>query len=282
MKPGDQMTLALIQMRSGLDPAENVDQASRYIDQAVAAERPDLVVLPEFFNTLYVFQYRDYKYIDYAEHDSGLTISRMREKARQHGIHIIATIFELEQAGICYDAAMVIDPAGEIVGKYRKVHPAAVQSLEKIYFRYGSYFPVVKVGAWRVGINICYDTFFPESARCAAVNGAELVVVPFAAPRVHCWREIMVTRAYENGVYFAPCNKVGQEGDWTFAGASMIVGPTGEVLTEAGQGGDRTIAARLDRDAVFSARRVKPMFRDRRPDLYRPICTPTEDIPRID
>jgi N-carbamoylputrescine amidase len=278
------MTLTLIQMRSVLDPSENIRKASDYVDEAVRTEKPDLVVLPEFFNTLYVFQYRDYKYIDYAERDTGPAITRMREKAVEHRIHIIATIFELEQAGICYDTAMVIDPQGEIIGKYRKVHPAAVNSLEKIYFRYGSHFPVVKVGDWRVGMNICYDTFFPESARCAAVNGAELIVVPFAAPTVSInqWRATMVTRAYENGVYFAPCNKVGPEGEFVFGGDSMIVDPSGEVLAEAGQKEDRIISARLDRAAVFAARRARPMFRDRRPDLYGPICTPTEDIPRID
>ena len=76
----------------------------------------------------------------------------MRAKAREHGIHIIATIFESVAPGLCYDSAIVIDPAGEILGRYRKAHPAAVRSLEKIYFRYGSHFPVFRIGEWRVGI----------------------------------------------------------------------------------------------------------------------------------
>lgn len=276
------MRLALIQMQSVLDPATNIDKACKYVDEAVAAHRPDVVVVPEFFNIVYVFQYRDYTYIDYAEPENGPAIRAMRDRAKAHRIHLVATIFEAEQAGLCYDTAMVIDPRGEIIGRYRKVHPAAVASLEKIYFRYGSYFPVVKVGDWRVGVNICYDTFFPESARCAAVNGAELIIVPFAAPAVPCWREVMVTRAFENGVFFAPCNKVGQEGEWTFGGRSMIVDPTGAVMADAGDAGDAIIAATIDRGAVFAARRAKPMFRDRRPDLYTPICTATEDIPRVD
>lgn len=282
MPPGNEMKLALIQMQSVLDPATNIDKAAKYVDEAVATHHPDLVVIPEFFNIVYVFQYRDYTYIDYAERDGGPAISRMRDRARAHRVHLIATIFEEDQAGVYYDTAMVIDPEGRIVGKYRKVHPAAVNSLEKIYFRFGSHFPVFTVGDWRVGINICYDTLFPESARCAAVNGAELIVVPFAAPALACWREIMVTRAFENGVYFAPCNKVGMEGEWTFGGRSMIVDPTGAVVADAGEGSDRIVCAALDRRAVLAARRAKPMFRDRRPDLYAPICTATEDIPRID
>ena len=176
------MKLCLIQMNSTPDHGENVARAAGYIDDAVAAGKPDLVVVPEFFNHPYVFQYRDYAHIDEAEGEDGIAISTMRAKARAHGIHIIATIFEAESAGLCYDSAIVIDASGTILGRYRKAHPAAVRSLEKIYFRYGSHFPVFRIGEWRVGINICYDTFFPESARCAAVNGAELIVVPFAAP----------------------------------------------------------------------------------------------------
>ena len=136
------MKLSLIQMNSSPDRDENVERAARYIDEAVARDKPDLVVIPEFFNHVYVFQYRDYKYIDCAERESGVAITRMREKAREHGIHVIATIFEEHSAGVYYDSAMVIDPAGEVIGKYRKVQPAAVACLEKIYFRFGSYFPV--------------------------------------------------------------------------------------------------------------------------------------------
>ncbi len=276
------MKLTLIQMNSTPDHAENVERAAGYIDQAVARDDPALIVVPEFFNHPYVFQYRDYTHIDEAEPESGLAITRMREKAKEHRCHIVATIFEEVGAGLYYDTAMVIDPEGAIIGRYRKTHPAAVRSLEKIYFRYGSYFPVVKVGDWRVGINICYDTFFPETARCAAVNGAELIVVPFAAPAMECWREMMMTRAFENGCYFAPCNKVGLEGAWTFGGRSMIVAPNSTVIAEAGAEGDEIISATLERDLVFETRRSRPMFRDRRPDLYRPICSATEDIPRVD
>lgn len=272
------MRLTLIQMNSPDEPEANLAKAERLIDEAVASENPDLVVLPEFFNTIYFSQYRDYEYMDLAESDDGPTTRAMQAKAREHGIHIVSTIFELESAGIYYDTAMLIDPEGEIAGKYRKVQPAAVQSLEKIYFRYGSHFPVFEVNGWRVGCIICYDTFFPESARCVTLNGAELVVVPFASPQQVLWREVMRTRAFENGVYFAPCNKVGTEHEWTCGGQSMIVDPLGEVLTEANDSDDQIISATLDREAVFAARKRYPMQRDRRPDLYRPICTPTEDL----
>ncbi|HEV7564177.1 MAG TPA: carbon-nitrogen hydrolase family protein [Solirubrobacterales bacterium] len=273
------MKLSLIQMNSAGERDANLARACELID-AAAEERPDLIVLPEFFNTIYFAQYRDYAYVDLAEPDDGPTITAMRERAREHGCHIVATIYEAEAAGLYYDTAIVIDPEGETVGKYRKVQPAAVQSLEKIFFRYGAHFPVFRIGDWRLGINICYDTFFPESARCAALNGADLIVVPFAAPKQVLWRDTMRTRAFENGVWFAPCNKVGAEGDWSFPGGSMIVDPYGEVIAEAGDE-EETISAEIELGAVTEARRRYPMFRDRRPELYAPICANTEDIPAV-
>jgi predicted amidohydrolase len=277
--------LSVVQMNSSTDRDANVDKACRYIDAAVERDGADLVVLPEFFNNFYFAQYRDYAHIDLAERDDGHTMTEVRERARRHGVHVLATIFEEDAAGVYYDTAIMVDPDGEIAGKYRKVQPAAVQSLEKLFFRYGSHWPVFRVGDWNVGAIVCYDTLFPESARCVALNGAELVLVPFAAPQQLLWRDIMRTRALENGVYFAPCNKVGREGfgaddDWRFGGQSMIVDPLGEVLAELDDQDEGVITQTLDRERVFQARRRYPMFRDRRPDLYGPICAPTEDLSR--
>lgn len=143
---------------------------------------------------------------------------------------------------------------------------------------FGSQYPVVQIGGFKVGFVICYDTLFPESVRSVALNGAELVIIPYASPKVDFWEYLMRTRAVENGVFLAPCNKVGLEGDWTFGGRSMIVNPWGEIVAEAGDQGDQIIAAELDRDQVFKARRRYPMFRDRRPDLYRALVADTEDL----
>lgn len=270
--------LANIQMNSSDDLKANLDKAEAYIVEAVKDHDAQIVVVPEFFNIPYVFQWRDYGHIDRAEHQDGPTITRMRKLAEQFRISLVATIFEEESAGLYYDTAFFIAPDGAIVGKYRKTHPAAVESLEKIYFRYGSSFPVIKLGGLRVGAIICYDTFFPETARCSAVNGAELIVVPFAAPRVKPWREVMIARAFENGAWFAPTNKVGLEGEWTFGGRSMIVDPFGDVAAEFDDAEEGVRSALVTNSAVFAARRQKPMFRDRRPDLYAPICTATETI----
>jgi predicted amidohydrolase len=270
------LRLALIQMQSRADARdENVAKALGSIDE-VAEEKPDLVVLPEFFNHEYVFQYRDYAYIDCAEPEDGYTITAVREKAREHAVTICATIFEEQGPGVYFDTAFMIGPSGEVFGKYRKTHPAAVQSLEKIYFRGGTLFPTWNVKGLRVGVIICYDHVFPETARCATVNGAELILGPFAAPAFPTWDPLMTTRAFENGVYLAPCNKVGLEGDWVFGGRSLVVDPFGEIAARASDEADDTIVVEIDREKVYAARRRWPMLRDRRPEIYGPLTSADE------
>lgn len=294
------MKLSCIQMNAGQDRDTNVARACQLIDQAMP-NHPDLIVLPEFFNTIYFGQYRDYRYVQWAEREDGYTMSRIKEKAHQHGVHIIATIYEEEAPGIYFDSAMVINPQGQIVGKYRKTHPAAFRSLEKIYFRYGSKYPVFRIKDWRVGIIICYDLFFPESARCLTLHGAELILVPFCEPLVFLtpestnipavsgekavnkelwhqqWRSRMSVRALENIVYLAACNHAGREDQVVYAGGTCIVDPRGRIITEAGED-EAFITAELDRELLIHTRQNTPFLRDRRPDLYKAITTETDDL----
>jgi N-carbamoylputrescine amidase len=164
------------------------------------------------------------------------------------------------------------------VGKYRKVHPAALRSLEKIYFRGGSSFPVFRVGAWTIGISTCYDNLFPESCRCLALRGAEAIVAPYATPIDDPWENFLSTRALENGVYLAACNHVGQEGEWRMSGKSMVISPAGKVLIQASGTEEQVISWDIERDEVVRARRNFPLFRDRRPDVYGDIAAPAEDL----
>lgn len=271
------MRISLIQMNSRAAARdENVDRASQFITRA-AADGAELVVLPEMFPCEYFPQYRDYKYMDYAEPDTGHTTCRMRSLAATLKIWIVSTIFEMERPGLYFDTAMLINPAGEIAGKYRKVHPAALLSLEKIYFRGGSSFPVFRVGEWTVGCSICYDNLFPESCRCLAVRGAELIVAPYATPIDDPWENFLTTRALENGVFLAACNHVGQEGDWRMAGKSMMITPRGKIAVQASGSDEAVIALDIAREDVIAARRNFPLFRDRRPEVYSAIAAPVEE-----
>jgi predicted amidohydrolase len=271
------LRLGMVQMTSAVDArAGNVARALRCIDEAVA-EGAELVVLPEFFNSEYFYQWRDTAFLDRAEREDGPTITAIRDKAREHGVAICATILEEQGPGLYYDTAFLVHASGEVAGKYRKVHPGGSMSLEKLYFRGGSAFPTWSIKGFRVGVIICYDHFFPEAARSVAINGAELILGPFAAPGVALpWESIMVTRAFENGVYLAPCNKVGREGDWTFGGDSMVVGPRGDILARAATDAEAVFVVELSLAEVHAARRRFPMMRDRRPGAYSPISAPDE------
>lgn len=269
------MRVAAVQMNSGDDVAENVRKACDYIDRA-AQGGAQLVVLPEFFNTIFFAQYRDTKYNALAETDTGSTMTAIREAAMRNGIAVIATIYEEVEIGLCYDTAMHVGADGEIHHKYRKVHPAAVKSLEKVYFRYGSRFDTYGFAEWRLGIGICYDMGFPETARCLASNGAELLIAPYATSRQNMFQEVLRTRAFENGCFLVAANKVGQEHDWYFPGGSMIADPTGRLLASADTQNEALLFADLDRDAIREARINYPNRRDRRPDLYGAITRETD------
>ena len=169
------MRLSLIQMSSGAsDSAANVAKACDFIDLA-AKDRPDLIVTPEYFNTGYFPMYRDVRNYARAERDDGPSMRAVKDKARQHKTHIAATLIEEEALGLFFNTTMLVDPDGEIVGKYRKMHPPAQHSLEKIYYRYGANFRVFPVAGFNVSFLICFDFGFPETSRCAMLNGAELI-----------------------------------------------------------------------------------------------------------
>jgi N-carbamoylputrescine amidase len=261
------------------DKSENVARAVELIGDA-AKQDADLVLIPEFYNTEYFPQYRDYKYLEYGESLDGPSLEPIAAAAKEHEVWIVATIFEKNKPGHFYDTAVLFDREGNQRGAYRKTHPAAVYSLEKIYFRYGAHFPVFDIEGWPTGIMICYDTLFPEVARSLALRGAELILAPFAAhPAVRAfWRQLHSIRAFENGCFLAVCNKVGREGEWDFAGESLIASPAGELLAVASDTEDDLIVADLDRSLVDQWRQRWPMFRDRRPDLYMDLVTPPENL----
>jgi predicted amidohydrolase len=264
------MKIACVQMNSGTDVPANVAKAVGYVAEA-AARGAELVLLPEFFNNVFFAQYRDTRWFDAAEDESGPTVTAIREAAQRHHIAVVATVYERVEAGLYFDTAMQIDRDGRIVFKYRKTHPAGVMSLEKLYFRYGSRFDTYALDGWRIGIGICYDMAFPETARSLSVNGAELLLAPYATPRINMFGEVLRTRAFENGCYLAAANKVGPEGDWHLGGGSLIVDPEGTVLASADNTAEALLLATIDHEHVARARIAFPSRRDRRPDLYGAI-----------
>jgi N-carbamoylputrescine amidase len=279
----DTLRLALIQIRGVAgDRDGNVANAVARVDELCADQPPDLILLPEFFNTDYFPQYRDYDYLELAEHETDYTLTAMARAARRHGVFLVAPIYEREAPGLFYDTAVVFNDRGEIQGKYRKVHPAAGASLEKLYFAPGNTFPVFSIRDWNVGIMICYDTYFPEAARTLALKGAELIAVPFATTsdrmKNDLWTSLHRARAVENECYIAACNKVGKDGDFMMGGCSLVVNPVGEVMRIASGTDEEVIQVTLDKHLIDEARAWRPLYRDRRPECYTCLTQTFEEI----
>lgn len=276
------MRLALIQLRADTDDRDgNVARACAEIDRLCAdgSVKPDVAVLPELFNNEYFPQHRDWGYLRHAESADGPTLARLRERAAAHGVFVVAPIFEVASPGHYYDTAFVIDAAGAIVATYRKTHPAAMESLEKIYFRPGSRFPVYALPhGWKGGTIICYDTYFPEAARSVALRGADLLLIPFAGGTADHWFDLLSIRAFENLVFLAACNKVGVEDRQPFGGRSCVFDPFGHRLASASADREESLVVTLDPELIWQARRRYTMYRDRRPDLYSAVTKEPEDL----
>jgi len=268
--------VALVQYASVAgDKTANVAKACQMVDQA-AAQGADLVLLPEYFITEYFPQHRDYRYLNYAEEEDGPSLSQIRERARQHRLFIAANFYEDAGGGHLYGTTALIDRDGTTVGRYRKTHPAAILGLEKIYIRYGSQFPAFPVDGWRVTIVASDDNFYPEATRCAALAGADVILVPNAVVRGILWEELFQTRAWENSAYICVANKVGVEEEFDFCGKSLAVDPFGELVVLADDTSEGVFIANLDIERVYAARKRFHLFRDRRPDLYKRLVQETD------
>ncbi len=275
----------------------NIETAARLVDIA-AADGAKVTLLPEYWSTGFFPASRDYARFDLAATVEDAAMATMRSKAAQHRLHIVATIFERDGSDLFYDTAILIGPEGEIAGKYRKTHIGGERhividgevvtdlGIESIYFRTGSRFPVFRIGAWKIGIMLCYDSYFPEAARCLALGGAEAILAPFGISdtKKTIWRELLATRAFENIAYILAANNIGYvpapDMPIIMGGRSIAFDPLGEKLTEASYDQEEILKVVLDRAHLLHARRLHFMYRDRRPETYGIISSPTDEIER--
>ena len=186
------MRAALVQMSATDDVAENLARTEANLEAAKGAGA-DVVCLQECFNTWFFAQRIDPRAQALAEPIDGLSVSRMRAAAKRLGLFVVVPFYERAMAGELYNTAILVDDGGEIRGTYRKHHlPMSSHFNEKFYFRPGNTgFPVFATPHGRVGIMICYDRHFPESARALGLGGAEYVFVPTAT----------TTRGYSRSVW---------------------------------------------------------------------------------
>jgi beta-ureidopropionase len=266
------MRAALIQMKASMKREENHDRAEELLKEAVR-QGVEIACLQEIFATWFFPQTLDAKDQELAEPLDGPTVSRMRAVARALNLWLVVPFYERAMAGELYNAAVLVDGRGEIVGHYRKHHlPMSSHFNEKFYFRPGNLgYPVFETPGGRVGIMICYDRHFPEAARALALNGAQVVFVPTATTlrgfSRSVWEAELRGHAIANGYFVGGVNRVGQERESEYYGASIFIDPIGQTIAQAGDQ-EEVLVADLSLARLEEVRRMWPFFRDRRPDSY--------------
>jgi N-carbamoylputrescine amidase len=278
---GDFVTLGLIQMSAGGSPEQNLTKALQRI-RAAAKNGAQVIGLQELFRSPYFCQSEDQRNFKLAETIPGPSTEALGKLARDNEVVIVASVFEKRSAGIYHNTAVVIDADGTIAGTYRKMHiPDDPLYYEKFYFTPGDLgFPSYQTRYAKVGALVCWDQWFPEAARLASLDGAQILFYPTAIgwipnePRAvaenqrDAWEVIQRSHAVANGVYVAAVNRVGREGKLRFWGNSFIAGPFGEVLARADGAREQIIIAKCDLAKIEETRQGWPFLRDRRIDAY--------------
>ena len=235
-----------------------------------------VLCLQEIFNTPYFCPGQDAKWYDSAEPVPGPTVARMQQYAKQYQMVMIVPLYEIEQPGILYNTAAVIDADGSYLGKYRKNHiPHTTGFWEKFFFKPGNLgYPVFETKYARIGVYICYDRHFPDGARILGLNGAEIVYNPSATVAglsQYLWKLEQPAHAVANGYFMGCINRVGEEKPWNlgrFYGNSYFVDPRGQIIAEASETEDELLIANFDLDLISEVRSTWQFFRDRRPETY--------------
>ena len=286
------ITVSAIQMKCSFNVSENIKKAEYFVREA-AKQGANLVLLPELFERPYFCQERQYEYYQYAK-------PVLQNDAVQHFLPIakelqmvIPVSFYEKDGNELYNSIAVIDADGSLLGVYRKTHiPDDHYYQEKFYFKPGNTgFNVWNTKYGAIGIGICWDQWFPESARCLALNGAELLLYPTAIgsePILACdsmphWRRCMQGHAASNLIPVIAANRIGleevtpctengnQRSSLCFYGSSFITDETGEIIANASRDKEELLTVTFALDEILNNRLSWGLFRDRRPGMYPEI-----------
>lgn len=263
-----------------------LDKADHLVREA-AQKGANIILLQELFETPYFCQLQKFQYMELATPlEENPAVEHFKKLAKE--LDVVLPISFFERAGNTqFNSIAIIDADGEILGVYRKTHiPDGLPYAEKFYFTPGDTgFKVWNTKYGRIGVGICWDQWFPETARSLALQGAEILFFPTAIgseptlekdSRIH-WRNTMAGHAAANMMPVVASNRIGRETDedseMTFYGSSFIADNHGEIVEQADDSTETVLVHEFDLDELARERREWGIFRDRRPEMYKTILT---------
>ena len=286
----DNFTVALLQLGFSDNVNDNLKKAVSWVDKA-AKKGAHVICLPELFRTQYFCQKEDAAIFDLAETIPGPSTDAMKKAAKKNKVVVVVPIFEKRAAGVYHNSAVIIDADGSVAGLYRKMHiPDDPAFYEKFYFTPGDLgFKSFETKYGKIGTLICWDQWYPEGARLAALQGASILFYPtaigwhphekekYGKAQFESWQTVQRGHAIANGVYVTAVNRIGHEitvpgtPGLEFWGSSFICDPQGVILAQGSVDKEEIVMAEVDLSHIEDIRRNWPFLRDRRIDAYGDI-----------
>ncbi len=285
------LKVGLIQQRCVADVDTNRQKLAANIEDVVT-HGAELVVLQELHNSLYFCQVESVNNFDLAEPIPGPSTDFYGALARKFGVVLVTSLFERRAAGLYHNTAVVFEKDGSIAGKYRKMHiPDDPAYYEKFYFTPGDLgFHPIYTSVGTLGVQVCWDQWYPEGARLMALQGADLLIYPTAIGyessdqpveqerQREAWTTVQRGHAVANGIPVIAVNRVGLEEDPSdqtngiqFWGSSFVAGPQGELLARASNSEEENLVVTVDLAHSEQVRRWWPFLRDRRIEEFAPL-----------
>lgn len=278
--------IAATQMACTWDRKATLETADRLVREA-AKKGANIILLQELFETPYFCQLQKFEYMELATAlEENPAVNHFKKLAKELDVVLPISFFE-RVGNTQFNSIAIIDADGEVLGVYRKTHiPDGLPYAEKFYFTPGDTgFRVWNTKYGRIGVGICWDQWFPETARSLALLGAEILLFPTAIgseptlekdSRIH-WRNTMAGHAAANMMPLVASNRISRETDeaseMTFYGSSFIADQHGEIAEQADDHTETVLVHEFDLDELARERREWGIFRDRRPEMYGTLLT---------
>ena len=284
----DKFTVGLVQMHCTTNKEDNLIRAEEKVREA-AALGAQIICLHELFAGEYFCRTEDAELFNLAEAVPGPITDRLSAVAKEKRVALVVSLFERRAAGVYHNTCAILDADGGYLGKYRKMHiPDDPLYYEKFYFTPGDLgFLNFDTKYARIGVQICWDQWYPEGSRLTAMQGAQVIFYPTSigwhphektqvgAAQLDSWKTIQRAHAVANGIYVAVVNRVGYEGQpekgdpgLEFWGNSFVADPSGQLLAQGSNTKEEILVVECDPAKSEDTRRNWPFFRDRRIDAF--------------